>query len=468
MRLRSFTITELLIALAIFAVVASGIIFVIIDALEAGRASKDRTIANALAQEGLEAVRSIRNRDYSELVAGTYGLAQSGNQWILSPIAEIIQNRFTREIIIENYAFNEKKITSKINWELRAGRTLKINLVSILSNWKEYIPTVPPWANPYLASSLNLPNKADALRVFVIDNIAYLTRANSKEPEFYIIDVSDPTNPIILGSLDLGDTGNDLVVVGDYAYIASNHNSQELQIINISDPSAPTLAGTYNALGNENALGVAIKDEQIYLVRARSRKNHEFFRINVSNPTNPQLLNSLDFDRNTHLKAITISGDYAFLATSEEELQIVDINEAVPLNVTGTYDLPGNQDGFSVEIIDENTILLGKANVNNGPDLYVLNVTDKTNPGEISNFEAGQTINDLAYGSNYLFAFLATRNANLEFQVVNDLLNTPSLYGSLDLAGIANGVFYSQTNDIAYIASSDNNQELIIILPEQP
>ena len=146
MKIKSFTITELLIALAIFAVVASSIIFVTIDALEAGRVGKDRSIALAYAQEGLEAARSIRNRNYSELINGTYGLTQATNQWSFSPTLENLQNRFKREILIEDYAANEKKLTSRITWQLRVGRNLKVELISILSNWKTFAPPPLPSA----------------------------------------------------------------------------------------------------------------------------------------------------------------------------------------------------------------------------------------------------------------------------------------------------------------------------------
>ncbi|MFH1749952.1 MAG: hypothetical protein ABH837_03630 [bacterium] len=467
MKLRSFTITELLIALAIFAVLASSIIYVIIDALEAGRASKDRSIASTLAQEGLEIIRNIRNRDYNQLTNGTYGLTLSENQWILSPTPELIQDRFTREIIIDDYATNKKLITSKISWELRPGRDLEINLESILSNWKDSTPTIPPWTNPYLASSLNLPGGANGLRVFVVDTTAYLIRTSSNQPEFYITDVNDPTTPNILGFLDLGANARDIIVEGNYAYISSDHDSQELQIIDVSDTANPVLTGTYNASGNANAYGVTFANNVVYLVRASSNRD-ELFSIDVSNPSSPTLIDSLNL--NGTAKDIRLSENYAYIANSRnnQELQIININNPNNLSFAGTYNLPGNQDAYSVQIIDNNTILLGRANVNNGPELYTLDVTNKNNVSEIASFEAGQTINDLAYGSTDLFAFMATDNAVSEFQVVNNLISTPILYGSLDLLDRANGVFYSENNDIAYITSNRNNQELIIILPEQP
>jgi len=464
---RSFTITELLIALAIFAVVASSIIFVTIDALEAGRVGKDRSIALAFAQEGLEAARSIRNRNYNELINGTYGLSQAANQWRFSPTPENLQNRFTRAILVEDYAANEKKLTSRIIWQLRAGRNLKIELVSILSNWKTFTPP-PPWANPRFAGSLDLPGTANALRVAVVDSTAYLVRASSGQREFYIINVTNPAAPSLLGSLELGASGRDLVVSGNYAYVASEHNNQELQIINLTNPASPTLAGSYNAPGNENALGIAFKDNRIYLTRASSATNPEFLRIDVTNPANPVLLNSLNFSGNPNLNSIAISENYAFVATSDNsrELQIVNINEAVPLSVIGNFNTPGNQDGLAVEIFDANTVLLGRVNVTSAVELYILNVTNKTSPSQLASFETGAAINDLAFGQNHLLGFLATANTNQEFQVVSDLRTAPILRSALNLSDIPNGVFYSPNNDTAYLATNINSQELVIILPQ--
>ncbi len=468
MKLRSFTITELLIALAIFAILTSSMIYVIIDALEAGRASKDRSIASVLGQEGLEIVRNIRNRDYSVLVNGTYGLTMSGNQWTISPTPELIQDRFTREIIIDDYATNEKLITSKISWQLRPGRSIEVNLESILSNWKESsTPTIPSWANPYLASSLDLPGKANGLRVFVVDTTVYLTRNNSNEPELYIIDANDPTAPNILGSLDLGNSARDIVVAGNYAYIASDHDSQELQIVDISTPSNPQLIASYDASGKANAYGVSIRDNVVYLVRANSNRD-ELYNIDVSNPSSPIIIDSINL--NGTARDIRLFEDYAYIANSNnnQELQIINISNPNNLSLAGSYDAPDKQDAYSIEIIDGNIVLLGRANVKKGPELYTLDITDKSNVSELANFESGQTINDLDFGITNLFGFLATNNTSSEFQIANTVISIPTLYSSLDLLERANGVFYSEDNDIAYIASNTNDRELIIILPEQP
>ncbi|MFC1656533.1 hypothetical protein ACFL14_01015 [Patescibacteria group bacterium] len=408
MKLRSFTITELLIALAIFAILASSIIYVIIDALESSRASKDRSIASNLGQEGLEIVRNIRNRDYSSLVNGTYGLVFSGNEWTLSPTPELIQDRFTREIIISDYATNEKLINSKISWQLRPGRNLNINFESILSNWKGSAPTIPSWTNPYLASTLDLPGNSNGLQIDVVDNLAYIVRSNGTINEFVIVDVSIPNNPQMLGSIDLGASGKDVVVSEDYAYVATDHNSQELTVINISNSSNPQIIGSYDAPKNANTYSVNIQDSTVYLGRASSNGD-ELFSIDVSDPSSPTLLDSINL--NGAARSIELLSNYAYVANSfdNQELQIINISDPNNISIISSYDVGGNQDAYSVKIIDQNNLLLGRSNNNDGSELYILDISDVNNINEISNFNSNQRINDIAYSSSNSLSFFSNR-----------------------------------------------------------
>jgi type II secretory pathway pseudopilin PulG len=134
------TIIELLISVAIFVVVASGFSFFILDSYSSGRLAKEAIIGNFLAEEGLEAVRSIRDNSWDDLTNGEHGLALSGSNWIFSGSQENISGQLgngTRKIIVEDAGSDRKKVTSQINWQFALGRPEEIRLVTYLTNWQK-------------------------------------------------------------------------------------------------------------------------------------------------------------------------------------------------------------------------------------------------------------------------------------------------------------------------------------------
>jgi len=109
--------------------------------------SKEITQANFLAEEGMEAVRSIRDNSWDDLSAGSYGLTISNNNWIFQGTEEDVSDQLqtgVRKIIIEEVAPNRKKITSQVGWQFAKLRPQEIQLITYLTNWAGPLP-------PYLA-----------------------------------------------------------------------------------------------------------------------------------------------------------------------------------------------------------------------------------------------------------------------------------------------------------------------------
>jgi prepilin-type N-terminal cleavage/methylation domain-containing protein len=142
------TLIELLIAIAIFVIVVTGLAYFILDSYASGRLAEEIVVANFLAEEGLEAARSIRDNDWSTLNVGEYGLVISGNNWIFSGTEEDISDlleKGTRKIIIEELGPadpDRKKITSRINWEFTPARLQDVQLVTYFTNFAKTSPYV--------------------------------------------------------------------------------------------------------------------------------------------------------------------------------------------------------------------------------------------------------------------------------------------------------------------------------------
>jgi len=143
------SLVELIIAMAIFGIAVGGIAIFILDNYASGRLSQEITTANFLAEEGLEATKSIRDNKWLDLSSGNHGLALSGpgGPWIFQGESEDVSSQFgknaTRVITIENIGLGQKKVSSIINWQFSEGRPQEVILVTYLTNWSR--------SGPYLA-----------------------------------------------------------------------------------------------------------------------------------------------------------------------------------------------------------------------------------------------------------------------------------------------------------------------------
>ncbi len=124
-----------MLASSLFGLMITAIAGALIYGQESVRVSGEHTRALFLAEEGLEAVRNIRDNNFASLVDGTYGLALTGNQWTLSGSSDTT-NTFTRAIAIAAVDANTKTVTSTVNWQQTLQRTGAVTLTTRLTNWQ--------------------------------------------------------------------------------------------------------------------------------------------------------------------------------------------------------------------------------------------------------------------------------------------------------------------------------------------
>lgn len=145
----AFSMIEIVIALGIFSLFVTGIASSASLTYIAEKQGGENTIVQAYAQEGIEAVRSIGKRGWSELLIGTHGLTKSNNYWELSGANETIGD-YQREIIISevyrdvnnnivtsNGTLDQhtKKITVNIRWPVNGDLDHIFTLDTYLTNW---------------------------------------------------------------------------------------------------------------------------------------------------------------------------------------------------------------------------------------------------------------------------------------------------------------------------------------------
>lgn len=134
------SLIELLIAMGVFILVISVIAFLVIDAYVADRLGKELTQATFLAEQGLEAARSIRDNDWTSLSVGDHGIATLGTTWVFSGTSDTV-DKFTRVVTVETIDSTRRKVTSQITWDLTDLRPQDVSLVEYLTDWGETIST---------------------------------------------------------------------------------------------------------------------------------------------------------------------------------------------------------------------------------------------------------------------------------------------------------------------------------------
>ncbi|QQS60849.1 MAG: prepilin-type N-terminal cleavage/methylation domain-containing protein [Candidatus Moraniibacteriota bacterium] len=131
---KGFSVVEAVVATAIFSIIVASIMTSIFSTNRIVFFSGEKSRATFLAEEGLEATKSIRDKDFENLIDGTYGLDTQGGEWIFSG-SQDIQDIFTRSITISSLNENTKKVQSTIQWTQDSEEKI-VTLESRLTNWK--------------------------------------------------------------------------------------------------------------------------------------------------------------------------------------------------------------------------------------------------------------------------------------------------------------------------------------------
>lgn len=242
--------------------------------------------------------------------------------------------------------------------------------------------------NPVDVASVSLPGvggaEPEGRQIYYYDNKVYIGTRLTAGPEFHIFDVSDPTNPVHLGSRELNHSVRKIIVRDSYAYLATSGNSDELIILDVSNPASilPFFPGVgnpeamnYDAPGNQDGMSLYLLSNKLYLGRERGTgANHDFLVLDVQDPNNVTLLGStlLNLNPNTAVTGIIVSGDLAFVVTSDqgEGFMILDIEDsqniikldscnysekAIDIDFDGEYSYAANESNSGLRIINKVT-----------------------------------------------------------------------------------------------------------------
>lgn len=144
---QGFMLVEAMLATITFAVVGMACLGALVYAQQSHVRSGERARAAFFAQEGLEAVRSLRDANADTVVDGVYGLQLVGSTWVLTGSSDE-QGIFTRTVTITTSGADRQTVTIEVEWQ-RGGHALQTyTLTSLLSHWTVPIEPPPPETPP--------------------------------------------------------------------------------------------------------------------------------------------------------------------------------------------------------------------------------------------------------------------------------------------------------------------------------
>lgn len=462
-KLAGQSLIEVILAVALIAIFASSLSVYLNNQLAYMTRGQNALEAIYLAQEGLEAARSIRDEGWEYLATGTHGLVYTGI-WEFSGNEEKI-GRFFRKIIVDSINENERSVQSLVEWPgLSATRT--IMLATHLSNWREIIEPLLTgnWNNPQVIGTIDLGPGNTPTDLYVQDGIIYMSAqaSSAAKPDLFIIDATTGTNPVIKSQIDTSSGLNGIAVSGDFAYLANQEASNPLLIANISDIQNPYIISSFRIAGNvSQALTVAATGSVIF-VGTENDSSEEFYVINAETPTAPVVLNQFEIGAN--INDIIINKDKIYLATDKDdgEVFIFDIQNPGNPVIIAQIDAPGTNDAISAHLNFQNNQLFLAREVNgaaNSPEIVIYDAADVYNPVLAGSMEfAGDVY--YAYGADE-YLLLASSYSSEEFQIYNNSdpsnlsyitgINFPQLAVDMELE-----------NNIVYMAIRSNDALRII------
>ncbi|WKZ28097.1 MAG: hypothetical protein QY330_00615 [Candidatus Dojkabacteria bacterium] len=219
--------------------------------------------------------------------------------------------------------------------------------------------------NYQLVGYFNASGSTDGIAVWAQGNVGYMTQGQV----FRTFDLSSKTGSRSqLGSVTLARTGSDIVVRGNYAYVAITGSSIEMQIIDVSNPSNPQIVGFADVNGQgANAVYVSADGNRAYLGTSHSSSQDEFFIINTSSKNGSRpVIRSYNSNGTTIRDLTVIEEDQRAVLVGQngEEYQVLDISDEN--NIIRCGGMQYNQGLLGVEgVIDANGYIWSYVLTNN-------------------------------------------------------------------------------------------------------
>jgi hypothetical protein len=258
----------------------------------------------------------------------------------------------------------------------------------------------------------------------------------------YILDVSDPHNPQIVGSYDTPGGSWDVRVAGDRAYVADGVGG--LLILNVSDPQHPAKVGAY---ATWPAYKVKVVGNRVYIAGGTTGLQI----LDAGIPAHPAWLG--DLPMSGFAVDVDLAGDRAYVAKRGiwdgsqyvggglEVVNIVDSSHPASL---GSYAL---EYANSVQVIGDRAYIAGL------DGLHILNIANPSNITELGTEPLVGVNNDLQVVDNRVYMTFDSGATTIALAII-DVSNpaAPALLSSFPINGLTSHSQLQAVGNLVYVA----------------
>jgi hypothetical protein len=273
--------------------------------------------------------------------------------------------------------------------------------------------------------------EGDSKAVFAAGSLVFYGLGNKVQ----IASFSNAASPVKVGSVIVSDVVEGLVrtSINSTQYIVACGGSK-MWIINVQVPTAPFLVSTVEVVSGSTCEGIATSGTYAYIAAGRGG-------LKIYDITAPALpvfvseVTTLDY-----CESVIVSQPYVFIAANTTtdysgKSYVYDIStpktpvfKSKMLGYGGYHQYMNVRSGYAY-ICDYNS----------GGGLQVINVTDVTNPVNVTTIPLGHGTGGITFDGNY--AYVAVADSGLAiFNVSNPAL--PVLTGKIKTPGLAKAVYY--------------------------
>jgi len=279
-----------------------------------------------------------------------------------------------------------------------------------------------------------------ALDVWVKDDLAYLIVGVKG---LLVIDLSDPINPVEIGSHSTRGYAQAIALDGNKAYIADR--GEGLLIIDLSDPENLLELGVFDTPGS--AQDVAVSGHYAFVADVKSGLQV----IDIANPSAPKSVGI--WETHGFAEGITIVGSLALVATGDVGLEVIDISDPTHPVGLSEIDLPGDL----TDTAAYGDVVYAAAGYRG---IRVIDLSDPTHPIEVRAIATDGEVVGLFQRGNFLYA--ADSNKGLSVYSLTDP-TAPKLLAIFDTPGSAVNIF--ATEYMACVADREEGLAIIRLYP---
>jgi len=230
------------------------------------------------------------------------------------------------------------------------------------------------------------------IRTFKANNMStYITQIEIRGNYMYmlnfyyglhILDITNRSDPISVGVIEIPGLSTGFTVDGDYAYVQS---STVFYVVDISDRSAPVSVGNL-AKSYDGQNGISVRGNFVY---------DRGSIINVTDKTNPEIVDSY----NTCYHGVSkVVGDYLFYSDSNY-LHMADLTNAT--NPIDTSNITAGKSADAIEYHNGLVFVQSFYDVDYG--VKIIDATDPYNLTLVAETDNASYADDLIYNNGYVY-----------------------------------------------------------------